>query len=325
LTPVAELEPVNVGGVMVSRATLHNEDEINRKDVRVGDYIVIQRAGDVIPQVVEVLLDKRSKDSKPFQFPDTCPACGSRAARGEDEVATRCTGGLICPAQAVERLKHFVSRGAFDIEGMGTKIIEGFWRDKLIETPGDIFRLRDKDSQSLTPLRNREGWGDLSAKNLFAAIDARRTISLPRFIYALGIRQVGEATAKRLAAHYGTMEKFMESFDDLQTIEDIGPAVAQDIVGFFNEPHNRDVVQDLMHLLTIEPYEAPKAGNTPVAGKTVVFTGSLTRMTRAEAKARAETLGAKVAGSVSSKTDYVVAGEDAGSKLKPRKNWALPF
>lgn len=319
LTPVAELEPVNVGGVMVSRATLHNEDEINRKDVRVGDYIVIQRAGDVIPQVVEVLLDKRSKDSKPFQFPDTCPACGSRAVRGEDEVATRCTGGLICPAQAVERLKHFVSRGAFDIEGMGTKIIEAFWQDKLIETPGDIFRLQEKDKHSLTPLRNREGWGELSAKNLFAAIDARRTISLPRFIYALGIRQVGEATAKRLAAHYGTMEKFMESFDDLQTIEDIGPAVAQDIVGFFNEPHNRDVVRDLMQLLTVEPYEAPKAGNTPVAGKTVVFTGSLTRMTRAEAKARAETLGAKVAGAVSSKTDYVVAGEDAGSKLKAAK------
>lgn len=327
LTPVAELEPITVGGVVVSRATLHNEDEIARKDVRVGDHIVIQRAGDVIPQVVEVLVDRRPKHSKPFVFPDTCPACGSHAVREEGEVARRCTGGLICPAQAVERLKHFVSRGAFDIEGMGTKIIESFYQDGLIKTPADIFRLEDQDKTSLTPLRAREGWGDLSARNLFAAITARRTIALPRFIYALGIRQVGEATAKKLAAHYGSWPALRQAmmsargvespaYQDVLSVEDVGGSVAADLVDFFHESHNQKVLDDLESLLTIEPYVAPAASNSAVAGKTVVFTGTLTKTTRAEAKAKAEAMGAKVAGSVSSKTDYVVAGEDAGSKLK---------
>lgn len=330
LTPVAELEPITVGGVVVSRATLHNEDEIERKDIRIGDHVMIQRAGDVIPQVLGHVPEKRPKNAKKFKFPDHCPVCYSLAIREEGEVARRCTGGLICGAQAVERLKHFVSRLAFDIEGMGTKIIEEFWNEGLIKTPGDIFRLEKNDKKSLTPLRAREGWGDLSAKNLFESIEKRRTIVLDRFIYALGIRQVGEATAKRLAGAYSTIENLSaamkkaqdresEAYADLTNIEDIGPSVADDLLGFFAEEHNRDVLKDLGSLLTIVPYERPQVSDSPVAGKTVVFTGTLEKMGRAEAKAKAESLGAKVAGSVSAKTDYVVAGEDAGSKLKKAK------
>jgi DNA ligase (NAD+) len=327
LTPVAELEPITVGGVVVSRATLHNEDEIERKDVRVGDHVMIQRAGDVIPQVLGPLLEKRHTTAAKFIFPDHCPVCGSRAVREEGEVVRRCTGGLICKAQMVERLKHFVSRNAFDIEGMGTKIIEEFFEDGMIKTPGDIFRLKDRDQKSLTPLRAREGWGDLSAKNLFDAIDNRRTIALDRFIYALGIRQVGEATAKKLAGHYGMLSHLRAEMDaaqdgggearrELLNIEDVGPSVAEDVLAFFSEQHNRGVLDDLESLLNVEAFVRPVAVNSPVAGKTVVFTGTLITMTRAEAKANAERLGAKVAGSVSKKTDYVVAGEDAGSKLQ---------
>jgi DNA ligase (NAD+) len=322
LTPVAELEPITVGGVVVARATLHNEDEVVRKDVRVGDHVVIQRAGDVIPQVVEVLLEKRQPDSRPFVFPLVCPACGSHAIREEGEVVRRCTGGLICPAQAVERLKHFVSRNAFDIEGLGAKIIEEFWNEGLIKNPADIFTIEEKNRNSLTPLKNREGWGDLSVKNLFESINKRRSISLDRFIYALGIRQVGEATAKKLAAEYHTLDELlgkMEQGDsvlpELTAIEDIGAAVAGDILAFFAEDHNRTVIKDLLKQIEVEPYEPVRMSETPVSGKTVVFTGTLTHMTRSEAKARAERLGAKVAGSVSKKTNYVVAGEDAGSKL----------
>lgn len=322
LTPVAELEPITVGGVVVARATLHNEDEVVRKDVRVGDHVVIQRAGDVIPQVVEVLLEKRQPDSRPFVFPLVCPACGSHAVREEGEVVRRCTGGLICPAQAVERLKHFVSRNAFDIEGLGAKIIEEFWNEGLIKNPADIFTIEEKNRNSLIPLKNREGWGDLSVKNLFESINKRRSISLDRFIYALGIRQVGEATAKKLAAEYHTLDDLlgkMEQGDsvlpELTAIEDIGVAVAGDILAFFAEDHNRTVIKDLLKQIEVEPYEPVRMSETPVSGKTVVFTGTLTHMTRSEAKARAERLGAKVAGSVSKKTDYVVAGEDAGSKL----------
>jgi DNA ligase (NAD+) len=330
LTPVAELEPITVGGVVVSRATLHNEDEIERKDIRIGDHVMIQRAGDVIPQVLGFVPEKRQKNAKKYVFPDKCPVCGSNAIREEGEVARRCTGGLICKAQAVERLKHFVSRNAFDIEGLGSKIIEEFYEDGLIKTPGDIFRLQENDKKSLTPIRAREGWGDLSAKNLFEAIDKRRTISLDKFIYALGIRQIGEATAKKLAGFYGSINSMRQSmelaqdrnneaYQDLMNVEDVGPSVADDLLGFFAEDHNRDVLDDLQALLTIKPYERPKAVNSVVSGKTVVFTGTLVTMTRAEAKARAETLGAKVAGSVSKKTDYVIAGEDAGSKLKAAK------
>ncbi|MCK6417791.1 MAG: NAD-dependent DNA ligase LigA [Alphaproteobacteria bacterium] len=319
LTPVARLAPVNVGGVIVSNVTLHNEDEIARKDVRVGDTVVVQRAGDVIPQVVEVLHDKRPPDARPYEFPDVCPVCGSQAVREEGEVARRCTGGLICPAQAVERLRHFVSRLAFDIEGMGEKIIQEFWDEGLVRSPADIFRLEEKNKNLLNPLQRREGWGEKSVANLFAAIAARRVISLDRFIYALGIRQVGEATAKRLAAHYGTWDAFKSSVassDDLIAIEDIGPSVAGDIIAFFAEKHNQDVLADLESQLSIQPYERQSRSDHVLSGKTVVFTGTLEKMGRAEAKALAERLGAKVAGSVSAKTDYVVAGADSGSKLK---------
>lgn len=323
LTPVAELEPVNVGGVMVSRATLHNEDELERKDVRIGDHIIIQRAGDVIPQVVSVILKRRPKNSKKFKFPQTCPECGSLAIREEGEAARRCTGGLICPAQAVERLKHFVSRNAFDIEGLGDKIIRAFWEEERIKTPADIFRLERHAEE----LKTREGWGALSVKNLLKAIEDRRTISLDRFIYALGIRQIGQATAKKLAYTYQNLNRFItemqqaadhnsSSYQDLINIEDIGPAVADDLTGFFAEPHNLDIITDLKNELTITDFERPDTSGSPVAGKTVVFTGALEKMGRSEAKAQAENLGAKVAGSVSKKTDYVVAGADAGSKLK---------
>jgi DNA ligase (NAD+) len=329
LTPVARLTPVTVGGVVVSNATLHNEDEIARKDIRVGDTVIIQRAGDVIPQVVEVLKDKRPKGSKPYAYPDTCPRCGSLAVREEGEAVRRCTGGLICPAQAVERLKHFVSRNAFDIEGLGVKNIEAFFEDGTITSPVDIFTLqkRDGDADNLTPLKNREGWGKTSAQNLFDAIDERRTIGLDRFLYALGIRQVGQATARLLAQAYGSLGSLRDAMDaaqdrdgeayaDLLNIESIGAAVADDLLGFFAETHNREILDRLAQELTIEDFDAPDTGDSPIAGKTVVFTGTLETMSRNEAKAGAQALGAKVAGSVSAKTDLVIAGPGAGSKLK---------
>jgi DNA ligase (NAD+) len=323
LTPVAHLKPVNVGGVVVSRATLHNQDEIARKDVRVGDHVIIQRAGDVIPQVVRSLPDKRAKDNPPFEFPQHCPVCGSPAQRAEDEAATRCSGGILCAAQAVERLKHFVSRLAFDIEGLGDKIIREFYDEGIVRLPADIFRL----AVHAGALKTREGWGELSVTNLMAAVEARRSISLDRFIYALGIRQVGQATAKKLARHYETLARLREEMQaatcadsaalmNLVAIDDIGPAVARDIVSFFNDPQQMAAVDDLCEELDIQPYIRPQGVDSPVSGKTVVFTGKLARLGREEAKAQAEALGAKVAGSVSKKTDYVVAGEDAGSKLK---------
>jgi len=309
--------------VVVSRATLHNEDEIARKDVRDGDAVVVQRAGDVIPQVVEVLLEDRPPVSRPFAFPDRCPECGSHAVREEGAVARRCTGGLICPAQASERLKHFVSRNAFDIEGLGGKHIEAFRLDGLIVTPGDIFRLHE----SADKIAEREGWGEKSVENLIAAIQQRSTISLERFIYALGIPQVGQATARLLAKQYGSLTGWRramaeaagdaqsEAYGDLVNINGIGPSVAADLGAFFTESHNTEVLDDLDALLTVEDF-VPPAAASPLAGKTVVLTGTLTAMSRAEAKARAEALGARVAGSVSKKTDYVVVGADAGSKAK---------
>jgi len=323
LTPVAHLKPVNVGGVIVSRATLHNQDEIARKDVRIGDHVIVQRAGDVIPQIVRSLPEKRGKDSAPFAFPQSCPACERPALRMEDEVATRCTGGLLCPAQAVERLKHFVSRLAFDIEGLGDKIIREFYDENIVRLPADIFRL----AAHAEALKTREGWGDLSVSNLMAAIEARRSIALDRFIYALGIRQVGQATAKKLALHYETlahlrtdmqaaMDGDSSAFLNLIAIDDIGPAVARDIVSFFNDPQQMAAVDDLCGELDIQPYVRPQTADSPVTGKTVVFTGKLARLGREEAKAQAEALGAKVAGSVSKNTDYLVAGADAGSKMK---------
>jgi len=326
LTPVARLEPITVGGVVVSNATLHNEDEIERKDVRVGDHVVVQRAGDVIPQVVKVLLDKRVGNPAPYKFPDECPICKSAAVREEGEVARRCTGGLICPAQAVERLKHFVSRDGFDIEGLGDKIIKEFWDKALVRTPGDIFRLRQANEALAEPLQLWEGWGEKSVAKLFDAIEKRRAIGFDRFIFALGIPQIGQATARKLALTYTNLKTLRaamdaaqdiesEAYADLLNIEDVGPRVADDLRRFFVETHNRTVLDDLESELHIEDFKAPERVDSPVVGKTVVFTGTLTTMSRPEAKARAEVLGAKVAGSVSAKTDYVVAGEDAGSKL----------
>ncbi len=324
LTPVANLEPVTVGGVQVSRATLHNEDEIARKDVREGDTVIIQRAGDVIPQVVSVIMDKRPKGTKKFRFPKRCPECGSLAIREEGEVAKRCTGGLVCPAQRVERLKHFVSRNAFDIEGLGAKHIEAFSTEGLIKTPADIFRLETDHGPEIV---ERDGWGEQSANNLFAALRERSTITLDRFIYALGIIQVGQATARLLAKQYGSLEGWRrhmaaaqdresDAYNELVNIDGIGPSMADDLIGFFAEGHNLDVLEQLAGLLTVEDFQAPDVGSSPIAGKTVVFTGTLVSLSRAEAKTRAESLGAKVAGSVSKKTDYVVVGADAGSKAK---------
>ena len=323
LTPVAKLEPITVGGVVVSNASLHNEDEIARKDVRIGDTVIVQRAGDVIPQVVEVVLDKRPKNTTAFTMPENCPVCGSVAVRDEGEAARRCTGGLICSAQAIERLKHFVSRGAFDIEGFGEKHIVAFREDGLIDTPADIFRLGARIGE----LETREGWGEKSAQNLIAAIEQRRKIPLERLIYALGIRQVGEATGRLLAKQYGRFEDWRramgeasdpdsEAYAELTAIDGIGPSVADDMIAFFAETHNLAVLDDLGEQLTILEFEAPDDSASPIAGKTIVFTGSLETVTRGEAKARAESLGAKVAGSVSGKTDFVVVGADAGSKAK---------
>jgi DNA ligase (NAD+) len=310
----------------VSNATLHNEDEIARKDIREGDAVIIQRAGDVIPQVVRVLHEKRAEKSVPFHFPRRCPVCDSDVSREEGEAVWRCTGGLICAAQATERLKHFVSRGAFDIDGLGDKQIEMFWSDGQIKTPADIFALASQDAQSLTPLRNREGCGETSARNLFDAIERARKVPLARFIYALGIRHVGIETAKLLARNYVTYAAFeaamlqMAHGDEAQqeallAIDGIGPMVVKSVQAFLHEAHNREVLKALEKELTIQDAEAVKS-DSAIAGKTVVFTGTLTQMSRAEAKAQAERLGAKVSGSVSAKTDFLVAGDAAGSKRK---------
>ncbi|MES2862062.1 MAG: NAD-dependent DNA ligase LigA [Pseudomonadota bacterium] len=404
LTPVARLAPVTVGGVVVRNATLHNEDEIQRKDVRIGDTVVLQRAGDVIPQIVSVVLDKRPADAVPYVFPTHCPVCGSEAVREGDDVRRRCTGGLICKAQLIERLKHFVSRRAFDIEGLGEKQLIAFSERGWIAEPADIFRLA-RDAEKLDILRAEDGYGETSVKNLVAGIDARRTIALERLIFGLGIRDIGDQTSLLLARHFGDWSSFhaaaidaasgipspewtqlaeghgvsprtlsvMASADlspadpwpeapidqklalafpsvatparraliplasdwsgiielariaredgpsitlgEIAGVAGVGPVAARAIADFFHEPHNRDVVDALIaELSTIVDAERPKS-DTPVAGKTVVFTGALERFTRDEAKARAESLGAKVSGSVSKKTDYLVAGPGAGSKL----------
>ena len=330
LTPLAKLDPVTVGGVVVSNATLHNEDEIARKDIRIGDTVTVQRAGDVIPQILGPILDKRPKDSKPYVFPEICPICGSAAVReinsktGEPEAVRRCTGALICPAQAVERLKHFASRNAFDIEGLGEERIEQFFREGLIRTAPDIFTLPERERRGEIDLKGREGFGELSVRNLFNAIEARRTLPLNRFIFALGVRHVGETNARRLARHFKSFEALRETARaatdgsearaEINNIEGIGEVVAEAVADFFVEKHNEEVLDALLQQVTPVPMEAVTS-SSPVAGKTIVFTGSLERMTRDEAKAMAERLGAKVAASVSKKTDLVVAGPGAGSKL----------
>jgi len=336
LTPVAKLRPVTVGGVVVKNASLHNEDYIkgigndgqpirDGKDIRIGDTVIIQRAGDVIPQIVDVVLDKRPSGAKPYAFPQKCPVCGSDAVREHDadgamDSVRRCTGALICPAQAVERLRHFVGRDTFDIEGLGFKQIEAFYRDGLIKHPSDIFKLKPE------MLEGREGYKETSIGNLMRAIEARREIDLNRFIHALGIRHIGETNARLLARHFGSFEAMRttvtaaakgdaDALSEIDGVEGIGPVVGEAIVQFFHEDHNQEELDRLLKEVTLRPMEAVRS-DSPVAGKTVVFTGSLVRMTRDEAKAMAERLGAKVAGSVSAKTDLVVAGPGAGSKLK---------
>jgi len=330
LTPVARLAPVTVGGVIVSNATLHNEEEISRKDIRVGDTVIIQRAGDVIPQIIDVDLSKRPTTTKPFIFPHVCPRCGSAALREIDEktgvidVVRRCTGSLVCPAQAIERLKHFCSRNAFDIEGLGDKQIEYFYHEGLIETAADIFTLEERDGKSLTKIKNREGFGETSVRNLFQAINARRKIEINRFIYALGIRHIGETNARRLARHFIDLEALRQTAAlakadtperaRIDIIDGVGPVVAEALHDFFAEPHNSRALDALLREVNLEPMPAV-ATTSAVSGKTVVFTGALEKLTREEAKAQAERFGAKVAGSVSKKTDLLVAGPGAGSKL----------
>ncbi|HEY2133556.1 MAG TPA: NAD-dependent DNA ligase LigA [Acetobacteraceae bacterium] len=321
LTPVARLTPVNVGGVLVRNASLHNADEIARKDVRIGDTVMLQRAGDVIPQIVGVVPDKRPPGAEPYVFPDHCPVCHSVAVRPPGEVVVRCTGGLICPAQTEERLIHFVSRPAFDIDGLGDKTIREFHVDGLVRGPADIFRLPEREAE----IAAREGWGELSARNLSRAIAARRTIPLARFIYALGIRRIGEANAKLLARHYGSFANWREQMlaavaigsearSDLGSIIGIGPSIAEELADFFMEPRNVATIDELAGMLAIE--NTTQAADGLLAGKIVVFTGTLSTMSRPEAKAMAEQLGARVTDSVSKKTDLVVVGEDAGSKAR---------
>jgi DNA ligase (NAD+) len=357
LTPVARLKPLTVGGVVVTNATLHNEDYIKGignkgepiraedHDIRVGDTVIVQRAGDVIPQILDILPELRPADAEPYLFPDRCPACGSHAVREEGEAVRRCTGGLICPAQAVERIRHFVSRNAFDIEGLGEKQIEFFFTSgkaaQRIASPADIFTLRKRQEAlpatldgSLEKLENVEGFGEVSVRKLFAAIDERRQVPLSRFLFALGIRHIGETNAKRLARHFVSFAALREAaeaarmpegkgdagnaeWQEIVGVNGIGAVVAEALVEFFAEEHNRTAVQELLDA-GVTPLDEERVGDvsSPVAGKTVVFTGALERMSRDEAKAMAERLGAKVAGSVSKKTDLLVAGPGAGSKLK---------
>jgi DNA ligase (NAD+) len=340
LSPVARLKPVTVGGVVVSNATLHNEDYIagrdsrgevirGGKDIRIGDWVQVYRAGDVIPKVADVDLSRRKDGAQPYAFPTECPECGSPAQREEGDSVRRCTGGLICPAQAVERLKHFVSRAAFDIDGLGAKQVEMFFKDAIlpVKTPAEIFTLAARDAANpLQKLKNRDGFGETSATKLFAAIEAKRTIPLDRLIFSFGIRHVGEVAAGLLARHYSTWEAFEAAvtraipgspdWAELTSINGVGEVMAQSLVDAFQNPAERDAIDALAAQLTIQPVAARGLVDSPVAGQTVVFTGTLEKMTRAEAKARAEALGAKVAGSVSAKTDLVIAGPGAGSKAK---------
>ncbi|MCG6883713.1 MAG: NAD-dependent DNA ligase LigA, partial [Silicimonas sp.] len=349
LSPVARLHPVTVGGVVVSNATLHNEDYIagrdangepirDGKDIRIGDWVQVYRAGDVIPKVADVDLTKRPGDAVPFEFPTVCPECGSAAVREEGDAVRRCTGGLICPAQAVEKLKHFVARAAFDIEGLGAKQVEQFHKDGWIREPADIFTLEDRYGSGLQQLKNREGWGEKSAANLFDAIRDRRRIDFNRLLFGLGIRHLGEAAAKDLARHFDGWAALAETVDraasepaagdtgkaalaespawsEFLAIDGVGRALTQSLVQAFSNTEERASFERLVAMLEIVPLEAA-ASDSAVAGKTVVFTGTLEKLTRAEAKARAEALGAKVAGSVSAKTDLLVAGPGAGSKAR---------
>lgn len=344
LSPVARLLPVSVGGVVVSNATLHNEDYIagrdskgnlirEGRDIRVGDWVEVYRAGDVIPKIRDVDLTKRPDNSRKYEFPTLCPECGSHAIREDGDSVARCTGNVICPAQAVEKLKHFVSRGAFDIEGLGAKQIEMFFEDQdlNVKEPADIFTLEKRDGINFTKLKNRDGWGERSATNLFMAINEKRKIPLNKLIFALGIRHVGDTSSTLLAHNYGTWEAFIdamnhavdkssEAWDALNAIDGVGSVLATALVETFSTPDTRAAIDRLIDQLDVQPMSQHDTSNSMVAGKTVVFTGTLERMTRAEAKVRAEDLGAKVSGSVSKKTDFVVAGTGAGSKAKKARD-----
>jgi DNA ligase (NAD+) len=346
LTPVAKLQPVTVGGVVVSNATLHNSDEIARKDIRVGDRVTIQRAGDVIPQIVSVSVADREANAPAYEFPTHCPECGSVAQRelredGTQDIVTRCTGGLICPAQARERLKHFVSRRAYDIDGLGQKQIDDYWALALIRSPQDIFTLKQRYSDNPPDIwrygsgsKDKIGTLKDSAVKLFAAIDAARIIDLDRFIFALGIRHIGETSARLLARHFGSIENLQSQMmailqgdmlarAEIEAIDGVGNIMVEALLGFFAEAHNRQSIEALLQA-GVTPQALPEAAqDTAIAGKTIVFTGTLEKMTRAEAKARAEAMGAKVAGSVSAKTDILVAGPGAGSKLKKAEELGL--
>ena len=347
LSPVARLKPVTVGGVVVSNATLHNEDYIlgrdssgaairGGKDIRITDWVQIYRAGDVIPKIADVDLSKRKAQAEAYVFPASCPECGSTAVREEGDAVRRCIGGLICPAQGVERLKHFVSRKALDIDGLGIKQIEMFFHDDAltIKEPVDIFTLSQRDAKNLSSLAKRDGWGERSVTNLFAAIDERRNIGFGRLLFALGIRHVGESAANLIATRYTKWDEFIlamdqalthesPAWDALLSIDGVGEVMANSLVSAFSSPLERGAINRLVAQLDIQDTAAPKIDGSPVESKTVVFTGSLQKMSRAEAKARAETLGAKVAGSVSAKTDLVVAGPGAGSKAKKAQDLGI--
>ena len=338
LSPVARLQPVTVGGVVVSNATLHNEDYIagfdakglpirDGKDIRVGDWVQVYRAGDVIPKLADVDLSKRPDGTAPYDFPRICPDCGSDAVREEGDAVRRCTGGLICPAQAVEKMKHFVSRAAFDIEGLGAKQVEQFYNDGWIKEPADIFTLRERFGSGMQQLKNREGWGEKSAENLFDAIEDKRSIGFARLLFALGIRHVGEQASNLLARSYRDWSSFSDAmvkaaslegpdWETFTAIDGVGEVMARSLVAAFASDQERASIDRLTAHLDVEDAAQPETDGSPVAGKTVVFTGTLEKMTRAEAKARAEAMGAKVSGSVSAKTDLVVAGPGAGSKAK---------
>lgn len=326
LTPVAELEPINIGGVMVKRATLHNQDEIDRKDIRIGDMVVVERSGDVIPNIVEVDLRMRPEVSKKFTLPDKCPVCGSIAKREGDEAVLRCTGELMCEAQRLEHLRHFASKAAFDIEGLGEKQIAFLYEAGYIKTPADIFLLEKNQQMFAVPLESQEGWGKKSVDNLYAAIEKAKNITLDRFIYSLGIRHVGATNAKLLARQFENFANFYQQMlafangdryieENLLLIDGIGAKVVDSLKMFFSQEYNTQIALDLSKLLNIAEYK-PTTVNSPIADKKVVFTGTLETFTRDEAKATAEKLGAKVLSSVSANTDYVIAGKDAGSKLK---------
>src|SRR3989338_9379490 len=339
ITPVAVLKPVNIGGVVVQRATLHNQDEIARKDIRIGDVVLVQRAGDVIPQVIEVDFSKRKKDSQEFIFPKNCPICGAKIIKQNEDVVLRCSGGLSCNAQLKETLKHFVSKDSFDIAGLGKKQIENFFEEGRIKNFVDIFTLQKYDESSKNKLAQKEGWGEKSVENLFFAINKARKVSLEKFIYAIGIRHIGESTAKMMALHFLTYKNFKDimtkiaklsdkeileniDFQELVAIDGIGEKMAKAIVDYFKDESNLKMIEDVENELEIIDAKKIKS-DSKFAQKSIIFTGTLEKMTRQEAKKKAEDLGMKVVGSISSKTDFVVAGEEAGSKLKKAKELGM--